>query len=60
MIEWVTEIKYVLILFKKGIQGSWGEMDLEFGIHRCKLLYIAWINKGLLYSTEYSIFCDKP
>ena len=27
-------------------------MDLEFGINRCKLLYIEWINnKVLLYST---------
>ena len=29
-----------------------GEMDWEFGISRCKLLYIEWINnKVLLYST---------
>ena len=28
-------------------------MDWEFGISRCKLLYIEWItNKVLLYSTE--------
>ena len=27
-------------------------MDLEFGVSRCKLLYIEWINnKVLLYST---------
>ena len=27
--------------------------DWEFGINRCKLLYIGWINnKVLLYSTE--------
>ena len=32
--------------------GSGGEMDWEFGISRCKLLYIEWINKKvLLYST---------
>ena len=29
-----------------------GEMDWEFWISRCKLLYIEWVNnKGLLYST---------
>ena len=27
-------------------------MDQEFGISRCKWLYIGWINKVLLYSTE--------
>ena len=26
-------------------------MEWEFGINRCKLLYIEWINKVLLYST---------
>ena len=26
-------------------------MDWEFGITRCKLVYIQWINKVLLYST---------
>ena len=31
---------------------AWGGMDWEFGISRCKLLYIEWINnKVLLYST---------
>ena len=31
-------------------------MDWEFGIIRCKLLYIEWINnKDLLYSTGNSI-----
>ena len=30
----------------------WGRVDWEFGISRCKLLYIKWINnKVLLYST---------
>ena len=34
-----------------GCQGM-GAMDWEFGISRCKLLYIQWINnKVLLYST---------
>ena len=39
-----------------GCQG--GGMDWEFGISRCKLLYIGWINnKALPYSI---ISCDKP
>ena len=33
--------------------GGGGGMDWEFGISRCKLLYIGWItNKVLLYSTK--------
>ena len=33
-------------------EGVGGRMDWEFGISRCKLLYIGWINsKVLLYST---------
>ena len=33
-------------------RGSGGGMDWEFGVSRCKLLYIEWINnKVLLYST---------
>ena len=33
-------------------EGGGGGMDWEFGISRCKLLYIEWINnKVLLYST---------
>ena len=36
-------------------RGQWG-MDWEFGISRCKRLYIEWINnKVLLYSTGYNI-----
>ena len=32
--------------------GSEGDIDWEFGISRCKLLHIEWINsKILLYST---------
>ena len=33
--------------------GGWGQRggkDWEFGISRCKLVYIGWINKVLLYS----------
>ena len=34
-----------------GCQGEGGAVDWEFGISRCKLLYIGWINgKVLLYS----------
>ena len=33
-------------------KGGEGGMDWEFGINRCKLVYIGWIiNKVLLYST---------
>ena len=31
--------------------GNGAGMDWEFGIGRCKLVYIEWINKVLLYST---------
>ena len=37
-----------------GCQGGegWRWIDWEFGVSRCKLLYIGWINnKVLLYST---------
>ena len=38
-----------------GCQGGWGGgrgMDWEFGVGRCKLLYLEWINiKELTYST---------
>ena len=33
-------------------RGDGRGMDWEFGISRCKLLYIEWINKVLLYSTR--------
>ena len=32
-------------------QGGGGGMEWEFGVSQCKLLYIGWINKVLLYST---------
>ena len=36
----------------KGEGGGEGGRDWEFGIPRCKLLYIEWMNnKALLYST---------
>ena len=40
------------------VKGEWngGDIEWEFSIHRCKLLYIEWINnKVLLYSTGYCI-----
>ena len=30
-----------------------GGMNWEFGVSRCQLVYIGWINKVLLYSTEH-------
>ena len=34
-------------------EGGGGGMNWEFGVSRCKLLYIEWINNEvLLYSTE--------
>ena len=37
-------------------KGKWGGKDWEFGVSRCKLLYIGWItNKDLLYSTGNGI-----
>ena len=39
------------LMVAKGEQGGSG-MDLEFGVSKCKLLYLEWINKeALLYST---------
>ena len=33
-------------------EGGGGQMDWEFGVSRCKLLHIEWINnKILLYGT---------
>ena len=33
-------------------KGSEGGKEWELGINRCKLLYIGWINKILLYNTR--------
>ena len=45
-----TDIENRLVVAKgEGVEGG---KDWEFGISRCKLLYIEWINnKDLLYST---------
>ena len=46
----LTDIENRLVVAKG--EGVRGEMNWEFGISRCKLLYIGWINnKVLLYST---------
>ena len=46
----LADIENSLVVAKG--KGSRGGMDWEFGISRCKLLYIEWINnKVLLYST---------
>ena len=38
------------------MHGVGGGMDCEFGVSRCKLLYVNWINnKVLLYSTRNDI-----
>ena len=43
-----TENRLVVANGEKGVGGG---IDWEFGISRCKLLYIEWINKKvLLYS----------
>ena len=41
----LTDLEIRLVVAKGGDE-NW-----EFGIIRCKLLYIGWINKVLLYST---------
>ena len=33
-------------------EGVGGGMEWEVGVSRCNLLYMEWINKVLLYSTE--------
>ena len=45
----VSSIENRLVVAKG--EGVGGGMEREVGISRCKLLYIEWINKGLLYST---------
>ena len=46
----LTDIEKTLVVAKG--EGRWGREDCVFGISRCKLLHIEWINnKVLLYST---------
>ena len=33
-------------------EGIGGGMEWEFGVSRCKLLYMEWINSNVLYNTE--------
>ena len=43
----------------QGGRGVGGGMDWEFGISKCKLLYIEWVNnQDLLYST--GIYIQYP
>ena len=44
-----------------GYQGGrfGGGMKWDIGINRCKFLYIEWIDKALLYSTENCIQYPK-
>ena len=54
----LTDIENRIVVAKE--EGNGGEIDWEFGISRCKLLYIERINsKVLLYSTgnyiQYSV-----
>ena len=36
-----------------------GGIGWEFGISRCKLLYIGWINNKVLHGELHPISCDK-
>ena len=47
----LTDIENRFVVAKG--QGEGSEMDREFGVSRCKLLHLEWINNEvLLYSTE--------
>ena len=45
----IRDIENRLVVAKE--EGSGREYNLEFGISRCKLVYIEWINNILLFST---------
>lgn len=50
----LTDVETRLVVVRIG--GREG-MDWEFGIIRCKLLYLGWINNNvLLYGTQGTIF----
>ena len=57
-----TKQKQMHRVVAKRDQG-WGRVDGEFGVSRCKLLYIEWIySKVLLYNTgthAISISCES-
>ena len=41
--------------------GVRGGMEWEFGVSRCKLLHMEWMNiKVLLYSTVYTDYIQYP
>ena len=42
-------------------KGGRGGKDWEFGISRCKLLYIEWIKTGFCFIAQelYSVSCEK-
>ena len=50
-------LNYEIVHVYKNIMESGGEMDCEFGIIRCKLLYREWMKKVLLiaWGTIFSI-----
>ena len=49
-----TDMENRLVVGKGEGRGS--GMNREFGVSRCKLLYLQWVdNRVLLYSTENSI-----
>ena len=49
-----------VVLTDTGV-GIEGWLKWEFGISRCKLLYIGWVNsKVLQFRKLCSLSCDKP
>ena len=36
--------------------GGWRGMDWEFGLRRCKLVYIGWMIKKILLSAQGTLF----
>ena len=43
------------------VEGGGRGMAWEYGVGRCKLSHLEWINnKVLTYITENTISCDKP
>ena len=50
-----SKITLSSVVYLKRSGGGEGGMDWEFGIRRCKLLYIEWISNKKLYS----ISCNK-
>ena len=45
---------FVKALCKAKALGSGGEKDWEFGVSRCKLLYIRWLNNKVLLSSTWN------